>query len=170
MMILIFFLSVIIVQRIAELIAARRNALKMFSLGAVEYDNKGYSFIVLMHIFFFISIIFEFFFMKRVISPFFPYMLVLFLSAQALRYWSISKLGIYWNTRIIVLKGSRLVKSGPYKFLKHPNYTAVVTEIALIPLMFSCYFTAVVFSVMNLIVLKRRIKIETEALLKNSIT
>ncbi len=163
----IIIVSVVIVQRLAELFLARRNASKMFSLGAVEYDNKGYKYIVLMHISFFIALVLEFVLLKRSINVFSPYLFVIFLLAQFLRYWAITTLGVYWNTRIIVLKGGKPVYSGPYKFLKHPNYIAVVTELAVIPLMFSCYFAALFFSILNLIVLKRRIKIETSAFLNN---
>ena len=159
--------SVVILQRFAELILARRNASKMFLLGAVEHDNKGYKFIVIMHISFFIVMVLEFIFLNKSINKLFPYLVVIFLLAQFLRYWAITTLGVYWNTRIIVLKGSKPVNSGPYKFLKHPNYIAVVTELAVIPLMFACYFTSIFFTALNLIVLRRRIKIETDALLTN---
>jgi methyltransferase len=167
MTLFVIFVSAVIVQRFAELIIARRNASKMFSLGAVEHDKKGYKYIVIMHISFFIALILEFVFLNRNINPFFPYLLIIFLLAQFLRYWVITTLGVYWNTRIIVLKGGKPVYSGPYKFLKHPNYIAVAAELAVIPLLFSCYFTSLLFTVLNLIVLKRRIKIETAALLNH---
>lgn len=163
----IIFVSFVVVQRLVELFIARRNALKLFSLGAVEYDKKGYTYIVLLHISFFAALVSEFIFLDRNLNTIYPYLLVIFLMAQFLRYWAMSTLGIYWNTRIIVLKGSGLIQSGPYKFLKHPNYIAVVTELAVIPLMFSCCYTALFFTFMNLIVLKRRIKIENSALLNN---
>lgn len=160
-------ISIVIVQRLAELLLARRNASKMFLLGAVEHDMKGYKYIVTMHVSFFIVLVLEFIFMNRTLNVFFPYLFVIFVFAQLLRYWAITSLGVYWNTKIIVLKGSKLIYSGPYKFLKHPNYIAVVIELAVIPLMFSCYVTSLFFTILNLIILKRRIKIETTALLNN---
>jgi methyltransferase len=167
MTLFIIIVSVVIVQRLAELLLARRNASKMSSLGAVEHDKKGYKYIVIMHISFFIAMVLEFIFLNRSINVFSPYLFVIFLLAQVLRYWAITTLGVYWNTRIIVLKGSKPIYSGPYKFLKHPNYIAVITELAVIPLMFSCYFTSLLFTPLNLSVLRRRIKIETAALLNN---
>lgn len=160
----IIFVFLVIVQRFAELLHARSNAEKMFSLGAVEYDSTGYRYIVFMHISFFISLALEFILLNKNTSPVFLILLVIFLLTQFLRYWAIRTLGIYWNTRIIVLKGSGLIRTGPYKYLKHPNYISVAIELAVIPLMFSCYFTAVFFTLINFIILKRRIKIESSAL------
>ncbi len=73
-------------------------------------------------------------------------------------------MGDYWNTKILVTPNTHPVNQGPYKYIRHPNYLAVIVEIAVIPLIFSCYFTAVFFSVLNLIVLRRRIRIEEQAL------
>jgi len=81
-----------------------------------------------------------------------------------LRYWAIFTLRKRWNTKILVLPNSEPIRSGVYKYLKHPNYIAVIIEIVIIPLLFSCYYTAIVFSILNLIVLHRRIRIEEEAL------
>jgi methyltransferase len=81
-----------------------------------------------------------------------------------MRYWAVSSLGVYWNTRVIVVPGTRIVNSGPYKFFRHTNYAAVITEIAVIPLIFGCYYTAAVFTLINLFVLRRRIGIEESAL------
>lgn len=158
------FLCFIILQRLAELIIARRNAKIIIAQGAIEIDRSGYKYVVFMHISFFLSLILE----KEVFQPavnkyLFP-LIAVFLMAQALRYWSIVSLGIFWNTRILILKGGTLVKSGPYRFFSHPNYAAVVTEIAVIPLIFSCYITAVIFSILNIIVLARRLRIEITAL------
>lgn len=157
-------ISCIILQRVIELIIAKRNEKTMFAKGAVEFDKKGYKYIVIMHTLFFISLIFEWNVAGRVNNYYFIF-LILFLSAQVLRYWAIVSLGEFWNTRIIVLKGSTSIKKGPYRYFKHPNYIAVIVELAVIPLIFSCYFTAVFFSVVNFLVLRRRIKIEEEALI-----
>lgn len=157
-------LSFIILQRLAELFIAKRNEKRLLAKGAVEYDKGGYKFIVLMHTALFISLIIEKSFFVPDNTPVWGFAFVLFILAQLLRYWAIVSLGEYWNTKILVLKESPLITKGPYRFLNHPNYIAVVTEIAVIPLMFSCYFTAIFFSILNIFVLKRRIKIEEEAL------
>jgi len=160
----IIFLSIIIIQRISELILSKRNENYLISKCAIEYDKEGYKYIVLMHNLFFISVITEFVFLERHINEYWKILLIIFICTQLLRYWAIFSLGKRWNTKILVLENLELVHKGPYRYLKHPNYLAIIIEIAIISLLFSCYYTAVVFSILNLIVLKRRIRIEEEAL------
>jgi methyltransferase len=117
-----------------------------------------------MHTFFFISLITEYSFFSAGINSFSIFLLIVFIAAQILRYWAIASLGVYWNTKIIVVPGAAKIVKGPYKFFGHPNYIAVITEIAVIPLIFSCYFTSIFFTLLNLIVLKRRVGIEEKAL------
>jgi methyltransferase len=159
-----FFIGFILLQRLTELVLAKRNKKIMLVKGAVEFDKAGYRLIVLMHVLFFISLTAEKNYLHRGLNDNWILLIALFALAQVLRYWAITTLGEFWNTKIIVLKGSEIIKKGPYKYLNHPNYTAVITEIAVIPLIFSCYITAIVFSVLNLIALRRRIKIEEAAL------
>jgi len=160
----IIFLSIIIIQRISELILSKRNKNYLISKGAIEYDKEGYKYIVLMHNLFFISVITEFVFLERQINEYWKILLIIFICTQLLRYWAIFTLGKRWTTKILVLPNTESIRSGLYKHLKHPNYIAVIIEIAIIPLLFSCYYTAIVFSILNLIVLKRRIRIEEEVL------
>lgn len=157
-------LGILIIQRISELLIARRNESYVKAIGAREYDRSGYRLIVLMHIGFFISLISEYLFSNGNLNKFWITLLIIFILAQFLRYWAIGALGRNWNTKILVIPGTEPINRGPYKYVKHPNYIAVITEIAVIPLIFSCYFTAVVFSILNVLVLKRRIKIEEAAL------
>ena len=86
------------------------------------------------------------------------------LAAQALRYWAITTLGQRWNTRIIVLQEAEPVTGGPYKYLKHPNYSAVVLEMICLPLIYGSFLTAVIFSLGNAAILFVRIRAEEEAL------
>ncbi len=160
----IIFISIVALQRISELILSNKNEHYLKSQDAVEYDREGYKYIVIMHNLFFVSLILEFIFVKRELSQFWHILLIIFICTQILRYWAIFTLGKRWNTKILVLPNSDLIQSGPYKYLKHPNYTAVIIEIAVIPLLFSCYYTAIIFSILNLIVLKRRVRIEEESL------
>lgn len=164
MMFFYFLIGFVIVQRVIELGIAKRNEKVSFSKGGKEYDKKGYIVIVIMHILFFISLFTEKFYFARSLNKYWVIFLILFIAAQFLRYWAIVSLGNLWNTRIIIVPGSKLVKYGPYKYFKHPNYMAVITELAVIPFMFSCFYTAVLFSSINLILLKRRIEIEENAL------
>jgi methyltransferase len=86
------------------------------------------------------------------------------LLAQGLRWWAIGTLGERWCTRVIVLPGSTPVTRGPYRFLKHPNYLAVVLEMALVPLAFGAWRTALAFSAGNAVLLAVRIRAEERAL------
>ncbi len=158
------FLFFLILQRLFELVLARRNERILKSIGAVEFDKDGYKVIVGMHVLFLISFVIEKVFFERKLNDLWFLFAALFLCAQVLRYWAISSLGVYWNTKVLVAPDHNIVISGPYKYFRHPNYITVITEIATIPLIFSCYITAVVFSVINLILLRRRIRIEEEAL------
>ncbi len=157
-------ISIVIIQRIVELFIARSHSKEMFEMGAVEYDSRGYRFIVIMHICFFASLIIEFLVFNKSLNLLWYIFTSIFILAQILRYWAIESLGVYWNTRIIILKESPLIKSGPYKYLNHPNYVAVSAELASLPLIFSCYFTFIIFTVLNFFILRRRIRIETSAL------
>lgn len=158
------FLLFVILQRIAELVLARRNEKILRSHGAIEFDKGGYIVIVAMHVLFFVSLISEKVFLDRTLNPWWIIFAILFVLAQILRYWAIWSLGVFWNTKVLVAPNHTLVTRGPYKSFSHPNYIAVITEIAVIPLIFSCYITAVLFSLINLALLRRRIRIEEYAL------
>ncbi|HWP92812.1 MAG TPA: isoprenylcysteine carboxylmethyltransferase family protein [Thermodesulfobacteriota bacterium] len=160
----LIFLFLLILQRLFELVLARRNERILKSIGAIEFDKDGYKVIVAMHVLFLISLVTEKVLFERELNELWFLFAILFLCAQVLRYWTISSLGVYWNTKVLVAPDHNIVSSGPYKYLRHPNYIAVIIEIATIPLIFSCYITAVVFSVINLLLLRRRIRIEEEAL------
>jgi methyltransferase len=95
-------------------------------------------------------------------------MLLLVVLATGLRYWVITTLDGRWTTRIVVLPGSSPVTGGPYKFLRHPNYLAVITEILALPLVHTAWVTAIVFSALNALILRVRIRAEEEALSRMS--
>ena len=159
-----WFIFLIVCQRAIELSIARRHEKTLKRLGATEYDHKGYWLIVGMHSAFIISIALEKFLFDRHLNPFWPGILLIFAGAQFLRYWAIRSLGIYWNTKILVAPDHPRIVKGPYRFMRHPNYVAVITEFIVIPFLFSCYFTAVVFTILNAFALRRRIRMETVAL------
>lgn len=161
---LFLFLAFLAAQRLFELSVAKRHERILRMKGAVEVDARGYRYIVLMHSAWFASMIVEFVFLKRSIDPYWPVILAIFAAAQVLRYWAISSLGAYWNTKILVAPNHPLIRKGPYRFIRHPNYVAVIAEIAVVPLIFSCYTTATFFSVLNAIVLRRRVRLEMKAL------
>nr|WGD99142.1 isoprenylcysteine carboxylmethyltransferase family protein [Bacillus safensis] len=82
-------------------------------------------------------------------SRYFLVLLVFLLTTQVIRYWALCSLGTYWNTKILVVPNAMIVKKGPYRWLKHPNYVVVAIELMLIPLLFNAYFTAILFTCLN---------------------
>ncbi len=155
-----------IIQRITELAISKRNEKWLLSQGAVEYGKEHYKFIVIMHTLFFVSLIAEYNFKSvhsdlNIINYLF---LVFFIILQTARVSVIRTLGKYWNTRIYRIEGSELVRSGLYGYFKHPNYIIVSLEILSFPLIFNLYYTAIIFTVLNAIILTVRIKTENNAL------
>jgi methyltransferase len=153
------------IQRVLELLLAKQNAAYIRSIGGYEVAGEHYKWIVLVHISFFASLVTE-----ALVStsplPFFWVPAILFLSAQILRIWVIHTLGRHWNTRIFVVPGAKVVKKGPYRYLRHPNYAIVCTELLTLPLAFGLWRTALVISLFNCIVLRIRIREEENALSK----
>ncbi|WP_409270420.1 isoprenylcysteine carboxyl methyltransferase family protein [Neobacillus sp. SCS-31] len=160
------FIGFVIFQRIAELIIARKNERRMKREGALEFGQAHYPWMVLMHTSFFLSLILEVWALTKGLSPLWPILLAVFILAQVGRIWALSSLGKYWNTKIIVLPGANIVRKGPYRFIRHPNYAIVTIELLVIPLLFGAFITAAVFAVLNAIILSVRIPAEEEALRK----
>ena len=157
-----FFIFIIffILQRLSELFIARRNEKWLLSQGAVQYGQEHYPFMIALHTLFIISIIIEYLLSGQPsISWLF---LVLFIIVLSFKFWALSSLGKYWNTKIYRVPGVYPVKRGPYKFLRHPNYMEVVCEIAIIPLVFHLYYTAIIFTLLNAAMLYVRIGVENK--------
>jgi methyltransferase len=154
----IIFISFFILQRLSELYIARRNEKWLLRQGAIQYGQGHYPFIIALHTLFIVSIIAEY--LLRGQPPVSWVFLMIFLLVLSFKYWALSSLGKYWNTKIYRVPGVYPVKKGPYKFLKHPNYMEVVCEIAVIPLVFHLYYTAAIFTVLNAVMLTVRIRVE----------
>ena len=152
------------IQRLGELQISRRNESRLRLKGAYEVGSRHYKYIVLVHFFFLASWLAEVVFFRTKIPVIWPVLFGLFIIAQGLRYWSIITLGERWTTRIIILPGAPRITSGPYHFLHHPNYTAVVCELLVIPLIFGACYTAAIFTILNSLVLIIRIREENLAL------
>ncbi|MFD7463496.1 isoprenylcysteine carboxyl methyltransferase family protein [Streptomyces tendae] len=152
-------------ERVAELVVARRNAAWTLARAGVEHGRGHYPVMVALHPGLLACCLLEPLLADR---PFLPAlgwpMLALALLAQALRWWCIATLGPYWNTRVIVVPGARLIGAGPYRFLRHPNYVAVVVEVAALPLVHSAWLTAAVFTAANAMLLTVRLRCENTAL------
>jgi methyltransferase len=150
-------------ERVAELVVSLRNAKWSFAQGGVESGRGHYPFMVVLHTGLLAACMVE-----ALHRPFIPWlgwtMLVVVVLAQGLRWWCISVLGHQWNTRVIVVPGLRLVAGGPYRWIRHPNYVAVVAEGIALPLVHTAWVTALVFTVLNIPLLAVRIRTEETAL------
>ncbi len=163
-MIFALFYAFIVTQRVVELGIAKRNEQWILAKGAKEYGKGHYKYMVSLHVVFLTCFLLEVILLERTLSPFWPVILTLFIVTQSLRLWAIQSLGRYWNTKVLILPDASIVKAGPYKFLRHPNYTIVVLEFLLIPLMFHAFYTAVLFTILNAWMLSVRIPLEERAL------
>jgi len=158
-------LAYVVIERLLEMVIARRNTRRLMAEGAQEHGASHYPFMIALHVSWLAAILGWVAWMPRDISvPF----LVLYGFLQVLRLWVMASLGPYWTTRIITLPGAQLVRRGPYKFLRHPNYVVVVLEVATLPLVFGAWQLAVVFSVLNAAMLWVRIRAENKALTSRS--
>lgn len=152
------YIGFLIAIRLFELRVARQNEVWLRENGAVEYGQAHYPFIVGLHTLFIISMIIEYFIRGTASINYF--FLAAFLALIIFKVWTISSLGKYWNTKILRVPHSIFIKKGPYKYLRHPNYFIVICEIAVIPMVFGLYYTAIIFSLLNAVMLSVRIKEE----------
>jgi methyltransferase len=152
-------------ERVAELVVSLRNAAWSFARGGVESGQGHYPFMVVLHTGFLAGCLVEAIVADRPFVPALGWsMFAVVLLAQGLRWWCIGVLGPQWNTRVIVVPGLQLVAKGPYKFLRHPNYVAVVAEGIALPLVHTAWVTAAVFLLLNIPLLTVRIRAEEAAL------
>ena len=158
-------IALVIVQRLVELAVSRRNQQRLEARGARQVGGGHYPAMVALHTAFLAACVLEPLLLDR---PFVPLlagpMLALLVLATGVRYWAISTLGDRWTTRVFVLPGSPPVAAGPYRFVAHPNYLAVVVEVAALPLVHTAWLTALVFTLANAILLTVRIRVEERAL------
>lgn len=152
-------LALVTLQRAGELVLARANTQRLLAQGAVELSPQHYPLIIAVHAAWLIVL---WVFGRH--QPVDAVALALYLLLQVLRGWVLWTLGPRWTTRIIVLPGAPLVTSGPYRFLSHPNYAVVTGEIALLPLALHLPVTALIFTLLNAMVLALRIRAENRAL------
>ncbi|WP_425906240.1 isoprenylcysteine carboxyl methyltransferase family protein [Nitrobacter sp. TKz-YC02] len=152
-------LALVTVQRLGELILSRYNTARLLARGAIEIAPGHYPLIVATHAAWLIAL----WAWGRNHDVNFVALSV-FILLQVFRLWVLTTLGPRWTTRIIVLPDAPMVTSGPYRYLSHPNYAIVVAEIAVLPLALHLYLLALVFTVLNALVLGIRIRAETRAL------
>jgi methyltransferase len=153
-------LALVAVQRLGELAYAARNTRRLLARGAVEIGRAHYPLFILLHGGWLVTIAAL---IPAATPPSWP-LLALFVLLQAGRIWVVATLGPYWTTRIITLPSVPLVARGPYRFVRHPNYLVVTGEIAVLPLAFGAWQIALVFSILNALLLAWRIRIENGTL------
>lgn len=154
-------LVLVTLQRLGELVLDKKHTRSLLNRGGVEHGARHYPLFIVLHSSWLITL----FVWVLMYLPSFDWMLVgLFLVLQAGRIWVLHTLGPYWTTRIISIPNAPLVKTGPYRFVRHPNYWIVVGEIAVLPLALGAWPIAIVFSVLNAALLTHRIRVENEAL------
>lgn len=155
----------VVAERFTELAVARRNGAWSRARGGREHGSGHYPVMVALHTALLVGCLVEPWVADR---PFLPLLgwpaLALVLAAQGLRWWCIGSLGTRWHTRVLIVPGLPLVASGPYRYLRHPNYLAVVVEGMALPLVHTAWLTAVGFSLLNAALLGVRIRCEDEAL------
>jgi methyltransferase len=153
-------LGFVALQRLAELAYARRNTTRLLAAGGVESGRSHYPLLVILHAAWWLAL-------AVLIPPDRPanlWLIGLFVVLQILRLWILVSLGERWTTRVITLPGAPLVRRGPYRWLRHPNYLVVAGEIAVLPLAFVAWEIALVFSLLNAALLAHRIRVENRAL------
>lgn len=155
----------VVLERLAELVVSRRNAQWSFAQGGKEFGRPHYVVMVILHTALLVGCLVEPAALHR---PFLPWlgwpMLVVAVLCQGLRWWCITSLGKRWNTRVIVLPHEPLVIRGPYRYLHHPNYVAVVVEGVALPLVHTAWLTALCFTVANAALLSVRLRVENKVL------
>jgi len=147
------------VQRVAELWWATQNERRLFKSGGIEFGRSHLLLIVLLHAAWMVGL-----WGLAYDRPVEPLFFALFVVVQVARFWVLFTLGRRWTIRVIVVPGERLVARGPYRFLRHPNYAVVAAEIALVPLALGLPIYALIFSILNAVVLAIRIPAENAAL------
>lgn len=157
--------AAVALERLAELVVAKRNLAWSIERGGRETGFGHYPFMVVLHTGLLVACVVEVWVADR---PFVAavgwIMLALVVAAQALRWWCIETLGPQWNTRIVIVPDLPRITGGPYRFFSHPNYVAVVVEGFALPLVHDAWITAIAFSVLNAGLLTVRIRAENSAL------
>ena len=157
---LVVIVALVALQRLGEVIYAQRNTNALLKAGAVEAGSGHYPTMISLHVGWLLALLL----FVPWDAPLSWFWFGTFLAMQLLRLWVVASLGRYWTTRIITLPGAPLVRRGPYRFLRHPNYLVVAGEIAALPLAFGAWQIALVFSLLNAAILAWRIRAENAAL------
>ena len=159
--------ALVAIERLAELVVAKRHLAWSRERGGREFGLSHYPFMVVLHTGLLVGCLLEVGLGHRSFHGALGWpMLALVIASQALRWWCIRTLGNQWNTRVVIVPSLSRVTGGPYRLLPHPNYVAVVIEGFALPLVHTAWVTALVFTVLNALLLRVRIRTENQALLE----
>ena len=153
-------LVAVALQRIVELALSRRNSAALIRRGGREYGASHYPLFVLLHAAWLVAL----YMLTPPDAPLDWVLITVFVGLQAARIWVIASLGTYWTTRVISVPGAPLVKRGPYRWVRHPNYWVVLAEVVILPLAFGQVVPAVLFGIAKALLLRHRIRVEEAAL------
>ena len=158
-------LILVAIERVIELIISKRNLRWSFAQGGIEFGRSHYKYMVFIHVGLLLGSLIEAWTVHPKLNPALGWsMFFLAIASQALRWWCIRTLGRRWNTLVVIIPGMSAIQNGPYKWLKHPNYVAVVIEGFALPMVGFAWRTALIFSFLNIFVLTARLKSENAAL------
>ena len=157
-------LGYIAAQRAAELAISARHTRRLLAAGAVEHGRSHFPLLVLLHTLWPLALVAEVLGGHARPGPAWPIWIALFAAAQALRYAAMAALGRRWTVGVLAAPGAPLVRRGPYRWLRHPNYLAVIVELAAAPMIFGAWRTALAASAVNLVALAVRVRVEERAL------
>ncbi len=158
-------IALVAVERGIELVISRRNGKRARARGAIEAGHSHYPAMVALHAAFLAACPLEVWLIGRPWRPALGIpMLGLVLAAQAVRYWVIHALQGRWTTNVLYVPGDARITTGPYRWIRHPNYVAVTVEMAALPLVHTAWLAALVFSAANALLLTVRIKAEERLL------
>jgi methyltransferase len=155
-----WLVALVAVQRLLEIVYSRRNYRQLLAQGGVEVGAGHYPLLIVLHVAWLASL-------WVLVPPDAPVAwpwLALYVLLLAGRIWVMASLGRYWTTRIVHLPGVPLIRAGPYRSIRHPNYVVVAGEVAVVPLALDAWRIALVFSVLNAAVLVWRIRVENRSL------
>ena len=165
-----FLFAYCLFERVGELFISRRNQRAMRAKGFIETESKGGMVaMIALHVAWYVSLLIEGLARPLHVSTLVQIVaLTLFMLAQGLRFWSLTSLGSFWNVSVLTKGGSEnnFISSGPYRYIRHPNYLVVILELCTLPLIGDAPITAVLFTLANGILLGRRIPLEEESLFK----
>ena len=161
---LVCFLAFLGIIRVAELVVSARHVRILRSRGAIEHGRGHFPLFVVLHALFPVLLAVEVLFLGARPPTTWPLWLAVFLAGAALRVATMRALGVHWTVTVWVVPGMARIRSGPYRWFGHPNYVAVTAELAAGPLIFGAWRTALVVSLINVVALTIRLRVEERAL------